>query len=385
MALDIKTAQEVYDELKAQAQTDCPKMKNYNQGSVWRSLLWLFARVLAALYAAIETALNLLFFDTYTGDDDLGNATSATYLERKCALLDVDRKQSSRTTGVVVFSRTSTTGAASVALGTIVATQTDGAGKVYTYRTTEAITLEDGEATGEAAIEALSVGAAFNVGAGAIDRILSDVPGIDAVTNEEDWITSEGTDTEINRALAGRAPLKWQQLGYGPGLYEGLALEIAGVVDVFVDDNDPRGPGTVNVIIQAATGSPSQALIDATQAHIAACKVGTDDVLVSGPVEVEISTLAITVTKHPHDGDAAKVKTAAEAAALTMFNPSDNPRAFGLGDDFRLLHVESEMLNHVDYVIDAQVTAPSANQTIGSGEIAAADAITVTVITAAGE
>jgi uncharacterized phage protein gp47/JayE len=65
-----------------------------------------------------------------------------------------------------------------------------------------------------------------------------------------------------------------------------LGESIAGVVDAICNDQFPRGPGTVDVVITSTAGSPTQDLLDEVAAYIETKKPACSNVLLKGPVPV---------------------------------------------------------------------------------------------------
>lgn len=115
-----------------------------------------------------------------------------------------------------------------------------------------------------ATIEALEFGSASNVGADAIDTVLSPIIGIATVMNEEP-ITG-GSDDESDEDLRARILLEY--LGGGPGNvadYERWALVHPGVGRVTVVPV-ANGAGTVTVIVMDVNGDPvPNSVIDSLQ------------------------------------------------------------------------------------------------------------------------
>ena len=384
MTLEIKDAQAVYDDLKADATGTSGggmrRIRSYARGGVWRSLLWIFARAMATLYQAILGALQRTFLRYYeTGA--AARSTDGPILDWIADELDLERKPSRKTRGAVVVSREATTGAAPVPAGSIVGTETDSRGNVYNFLADDLVTVADGAASASVAVSAQSVGAAWNVGGGTITEFVTPLPGLDAVTNAEDWISQEGTDVETNGELAARCRLRWEELAWGPGLYESLALRVNGVVSVFVNDCNPRGEGTIDVTIEGTAGDPSPSLIQDVQDEIDGKKVSSDDVLANVPSDKTID-VALTATKHVKTGNLETFAAAVEAAVRAQFRPSSDPRAFRRGENYRRGKIEDAAMD-VANCVNAVVGLPLAAEVeTGGNEILRLGTLTVTVTTA---
>lgn len=111
--------------------------------------------------------------------------------------------------------------------------------------------------TVEADVRAERPGAKYNVGPNSLTALLTPLPGL-SVTNLEDWITRAGADQESDERLRTRARLAWPALGSGAtrDAYVSWALDASpSVAKVGVLDMDPRGPGTVDVILAGEGGA----------------------------------------------------------------------------------------------------------------------------------
>lgn len=99
--------------------------------------------------------------------------------------------------------------------------------------------------------EALIEGASGNVGEGAVNRLLTPLAGV-TISNSEGspWYTTTGADEESDRNLRTRNSTKWTTLAIElvKDGYSQVALA-NGATKVRVDDNNPRGAGTVNVYV----------------------------------------------------------------------------------------------------------------------------------------
>ena len=159
--------------------------------------------------------------------------------------------------------------------------------------------------------------ARYNIAAGLITQLVTNVAGIDYVTNQEGWITREGSDDEEDETLRSRAIGKWSQLSVGGGrdAYIAWAQEIPGAVAVQVDDEHPRGQGTIDVIITGTVGLPTPELIAEVQTHIDQRRPLCADVLVIGPEPVVID-FDVVLHVHPEHGDLAEIKTKAEETLM---------------------------------------------------------------------
>jgi len=237
-----------------------PTRLNLNKGIV-RGLLEIFCWGIYQLYQFLAQVF-LQAAPTTTTDEE--------WMEWHAEQVEAPRKQQTKTKGRLRLARVSSTGNLPIPAGKIIKTKPDGAGKVYRY-----VTLEDGvikDGTNEVSIlsEAEEYGAASNVSAGQITELVTAIDGVDAVTNDVDWLVNEGTDLETLEELQARYILRWMgNNGVTKHAYASWALDVTGVVAVAVMDQHPRGQGTVDVIVKGAAGIPTDSLLELVRKSIA--------------------------------------------------------------------------------------------------------------------
>lgn len=125
-------------------------------------------------------------------------------------------------------------------------------------------------------------GARYNVPQGQITRSLTYLDGVDTITNGEGWISREGSDTETDESLRLRGLRSWSELARVAihDTYVNVCEEVNGVLYVTVDDQHPRGQGTIDVIVTSEAGSATEALLEAVREACETIKAPDDDVLV---------------------------------------------------------------------------------------------------------
>lgn len=199
-----------------------------SEGSFFADAVAPVAIELEKSYTAQTDAMASAFVDTSSG----------AYLDRKCAELGVNKKESTKATVQVEI-----VGAvgANIAQGTLVATE------LVTFATTQAATIG---ATGIAsvAIECTQAGAIGNVPANTIRFFQISLESLSSVANSA--VTIGGYDTESDDSLRQRyfekanAPATSGNAAH----YKQWAKEVAGVGDAKVIPVW-NGPGTVKVVI----------------------------------------------------------------------------------------------------------------------------------------
>lgn len=371
--ITVKTETELMNNAILQLKEDNSKITNFNIGGVFRSLLALFFRPLSELYQ--------LFANDVMPQVYLQTAVSA-WLDLKAAELGVFRKPATNTTGNVVFSRTIPE--ATIVIipeGTLIKTAPDPNGKEYVFMTTAAATLLSTETGITVPIIAEFDGSASNVGAFSINSIITHISGIDAVANHNGWITKEGTDEESDDALRQRAMLKWEQLaGFTSNYYVSLALEVTGIVNASIDDQHPRGQGTIDVIVSSVGGVPTSGMINEVQQYIDSRKHLCDDVLVKAPQVVTVN-IQTTIYAHPTQGDLNSIKAEAESIIALMFiGTTERPeivRVIGSSSVNRAAFIANIM--RIENVVNTSMTSPAADIQLITGQIPVKGTVTVTV------
>ena len=278
--MELKTYSQLVAELLASVGEYTP-LTNLNVGSVIRTLTEGVAEVVGELYAFASDMLKQGFLDTATG----------VWLDRKAAEYGVTRNAAIVAEGVVSFSRTvPRTTNVPIPAGSVVATPRDQSGNEYRFLTTADAMLLSSEISVAVPVQAEEAGSAWNVGAGSITRMKTYLTGVDAVTNEADWISTVGADEEDDEALRLRCYLAWEELAQGgtAEAYVSWALSVPGVTSAFVDDDLPRGEGTVDIYIMGEAGPPDAALLEAVQAVVDARRPITADALVRAPDAVVV-------------------------------------------------------------------------------------------------
>ena len=179
-----------------------------------------------------------------------------------------------------------------------------------------AVTL-GAEGTGSGRLEADAVGSAYNVEAGAVDRMYVNLAGLTSYTN---GAASGGTDPESDAALLARIRERVQQPptsgnGYQ---YRQWAMAVPGVGNAKVTEL-PDGPGTVGVVlVDANREAPGEDIVEAVEAAIGQERPVGAAVSVSGATERSIDlTAAVTLTQ---GGSTAAVEEALAGQVTAYFH-----------------------------------------------------------------
>ncbi|MCL6479370.1 MAG: baseplate J/gp47 family protein [Peptococcaceae bacterium] len=369
--LSIKTFAELMETAKASLRNAKFRITNLRTGGVFYTLLQMANQGVADLYTLLKSIVPQMYLGTATGQ----------WLDFRAADNEVYRRPAQKTRGNVVFGRNAGSGNVVIPVDSIVATPLDRYGERLKFLVYSQTVLEDGQLEVAVPCEAEFAGGKYNVGSGQINQLLTNIPGIDYVRNDEDWITREGADEEDDESLRTRGKGKWNELSVGGGrdAYISWAKSITGVAMVEVDDNHPRGQGTVDVIITSSAGVPTQDLIDQVQAYINQKRPLCADVLVLGPTPVPVNW-DIVLYVHPEYGDLAGIQAQGEDIIDIMFMYGDTEHqeiqkispAFGV---VRAQAIANFMT--IEHVVNVTINQPVADVALTPRQIAVKGTVNV--------
>lgn len=252
----------------------------------------------------------------------------------------------------------------SIAVGGVVITTASG--KQYTNTDDGGGTLAV-NSTLELTFQAAEAGGVYSVPNGTPFSLVTDLPTVTAATSVQPsgtWLTTAGSDEETDAAYLVRCLAQWGLLSVAApaDYYRAKAIAAAPTISrVRVKDENPNGPGTVEVVIAnsggTATAGELLAVNTALQAHRA---VG------SGALTV-VSAAATTVTIEGTVYVATADRIAAEAAIDEAM--ADYEAELDIGDDvlaYRLI----EILMAPAGVRNATLTTPIVDTGIGDDNVA---------------
>jgi len=247
------------------------------------------------------------------------------------------RKPATKARGNVKFLRGANNGNIVIPRGRIVRTLPDGAGMVYRYVTLADAVLPQGSPYALVEAEAEEYGAGANASVGQICELVTPVAGIAGVTNDADWLTSEGANEESDAQLRERYQLAWiSNNGCTKYAYQSWALSVPGVTSVSILDRHPRGEGTVDIVVRGSDILPTEALLEKVRAAIAPNVPINDDWLVKSPVPVPV---VINGLVEYASGNGAVILAEAESRIRALFaetSPLPDVAAIQIGQDLTL-------------------------------------------------
>ena len=337
----IKSFSAILDDLMGELVSRTP-FTNLNPSAAIRGLLEVIAKVIADLYALVKTVMAQSFVQTATG----------AWMDLKVREMGIVRHPAVKTRVRLTFSRSMPADRnITIPAGTICKSVKDAGGKDYRFLTVEEAALAEGNSSVDVEAEAESPGSAWNVGEGAITRIVTRIAGVDSVSNGAGFLLREGSDLESDEQLRIRAITSWERLGLGGTreAYRNWALSVPGVTAASVLDDFPFGPGTVGVVILGANGAPTPALLNEVLLYIKERKPLTADVRVLGPCLVT-QGISIEVTRFAN-ADQAKLE-ADLRSAITAFS-----RCLQLGEGLILARLIDALMG-VEGVYNVRVLEP---------------------------
>jgi uncharacterized phage protein gp47/JayE len=185
----------------------------------------------------------------------------------------------------------------SIAVGGVVVTAASG--RQYSNIDTGGGTLA-ASGTLELTMQAAEVGAAYNEPNGTALTLVTDLPSVDVETSVQPtgtWITTAGSDDESDAAYLNRCLAQWGLLSVAvpADYYVAKAKAAAPTINrVRVKDDNPNGPGTVEVVIANAGGGATAGELSAVDTALQAERsVGSGAITV---VSASSSTVAIEAT-----------------------------------------------------------------------------------------
>lgn len=185
--------------------------------------------------------------------------------------VNLTRKEATPASGVIRFIKSDISRPVTVPADTLIQTERIN-GVIYTLKTRQATLIPEGIAGMSVDVIAEDSGAGFNLAPGYYRILPVAVDGIDAVENEENWLTVPGADEESDNELRDRVRNQFNLAGayHTDAVYRGLIAGVAGISAdrIYFLHDAPRGPGTANAYIMLDAGIASEPFIDSVNNFI---------------------------------------------------------------------------------------------------------------------
>lgn len=233
------------------------QLTDWTTGSIQRTMLLGFSSI-AADFASVISQVANFGFNSYALGAALREYSRSSYGNEPGGAV--------KTKGPITF--TSTAGSAyTVEVGQLLMTTPNG----VQFRSIQAGTIPAG-GTAQLNVEAVLAGSSGNVPNGSISILQTPLAGV-TISNPDSgsgiWYTTSGADPESPSKLRARNTAKWgtlNQVAMTSDGYRSLALSIPAITRVYVDDQNPRGPNSIDIYCATATGPASGAELSAVQA-----------------------------------------------------------------------------------------------------------------------
>lgn len=276
--IPLPTMDGLMEEVKADLTADGFPLTNYKPGGVFYTLLRIALQPKIDLIRLARTMLGNMFVSHAQG----------SWLELKGGDFALKRKEATKATGVITLSRTVNYPAVRIAKGHVFKTGLDASGTELRYLATAPVVLQNGQTSCTVPVEAELPGSVYNVPAATITYSLTHIESITTITNAEGWLTSEGSDQEELEAYRSRLLNIWADKAVIPvrQTYQNACEAVPGVLFARVVDTQPRGQGTIDVIITSTAGAATEALLAQVTAAIAAIKGPYDNFQVTSSTTV---------------------------------------------------------------------------------------------------
>lgn len=278
--IPIKTIDEEKEHLIEKLEQEDFDIKNFETGSVIGTIIMIFLRIKIELLMLIRKVYIGMFV----------KSSSDEWLDNKAEDYGKIRKQAIKTEGYLTVQKIDSKKELIIPKGYVFKTLPSLAGKEYRFISSEKTVIKANEETGKILIIAEEAGSKYNVPTNSIRQSLVHIENIQYLSNEEDWLIKEGSDTEIDASFRQRTLNTWSELAtYSTALkYKNVAESVEGVLYVIVEDMHPRGQGTVDIVVASYNGTAGEKLLKDVEDAIESIKGVYDDVLVKSAETVAI-------------------------------------------------------------------------------------------------
>ena len=239
----------------------------------------------------------------------------------------------------------------------------------------EAAVLQKGSRSVDVLVEAEKEGSRYNVPEGQITRSLTFLNGIDGISNGEDWIVREGSDTEDDEGLRTRALRSWSELAARSieDTFINAAEAVQGVLFAQADCDHPRGQGTVDVIVTGTAGEATEGLLDEVRDAVDKIAGPYDNVLVkssttvSQDIEVTVSTSDVSENEDIKNGISAILAELLAVRKGRRFN------------ELRRSDINFAIRSNYSAATNAEIITPAEDVVLEKDKVITLGAVTVTI------
>lgn len=287
--LPVPSLEELRDKKVEELRSEGFIISNFHSGGVFHTMLMITLRIKLEMIELLRMVLGNMFVSHASG----------AWLDLKMADYSKKRKRAQKAQGLVTVSRLDMDGeAVKVPKGHVFKTIQDINGEELRFFALQATVLQKGAAAVDVLVEAEQEGTRYNVPPGQITRTLTYLGDV-SISNGEDWIVREGSDTEDDESARTRTLRAWSELARRAieDTFINTAEGVPGVLFAQADCQHPRGQGTVDVIVTGTAGEATAGLLEQVQLAVDQIAGPYDNILVKSSITVS-QDIAVTVTTH---------------------------------------------------------------------------------------
>lgn len=363
--IPIPDEDELEEEIRNELTYEGFKITNFRNGGVFRTIIKIFIKIYIEL---INLCRKVLKNSTLDGAEN-------EWLDLKAADFSKERKVAEKIQGNLTLSRSTSGNQITIPKGYIFKTEPDSTGKELRYVNQADKVMLSSETSINIFVEAEIAGAEYNVPSGQITKSLIHIEGIETITNNTDWITKEGSDQESDESFRLRTKNSWAELAVTPirDKYKNIAEGITGVLVAEVDDQHPRGQGTINISIISPTGQATETLIQKVTEACEAIKGPYDNLLVKS-AEAVVTDISVNLIISSTASDEGLIDKAKESISnLFTSKRLNTPNEFYISEIIYVLRKDISILKNV------QVLSPANDVILTKGQIVTQGIVTVSV------
>lgn len=339
---------------------------NFHSGGIFYTLLMVVLRIRIECAELFRSILNNMFVSHASG----------TWLDLKLADYGKKRKKAQKARGYVTVKRLGEGDAIKIPKGHVFKTETDINGEELRFFVTENTVLQKGASSVDVIVEAEKEGSRYNVPPGQISKTLVYLGELDSISNGEDWIIREGSDTEDDESFRGRGLRSWAELSQRAieDSFINAAESVAGVLFAQADCAHPRGQGTVDVIVTGTAGEATEGLLKEVRAAVDKIAGPYDNILVKSSQNIE-QDIAVTVTI----GDAALTDEEVERRVEAILAELLAVRKGRKLNELNLSDINHAIREGLSSATNVKITTPGDDVLLTKDKVITLGAVTVTV------
>lgn len=364
--LPVPELEELKEQKIGELQEEGFVVTNFHSGGIFYTLLMVVLRIRIECAELFRSILNNMFVSHASG----------TWLDLKLADYGKKRKKAQKARGYVTVKRSGEGDAIKIPKGHVFKTETDINGEELRFFVTENTVLQKGASSVDVIVEAEKEGSRYNVPPGQISKTLVYLGELDSISNGEDWIIREGSDTEDDESFRGRGLRSWAELSQRAieDSFINAAESVAGVLFAQADCAHPRGQGTVDVIVTGTAGEATEGLLKEVRAAVDKIAGPYDNILVKSSQNIE-QDIAVTVTI----GDAALTDEEVERRVEAILTELLAVRKGRKLNELNLSDINHAIREGLSSATNVKITTPGDDVLLTKDKVITLGAVTVTV------